>query len=195
MRISVVVPQKPLALAKGRLAPALGPSARATLSLTLLRRVCAVLRSVPAAEDLTIMTPDPVVRSHAAGWGVASRADRGADFNDALAEAIAGAACARRRHGILVIAGDLPWLCAADVTAMLGAADLDTLVLAPSKDGTGTNALLVPPGVRFRPAYGEGSRATHRDRARARGLGVVEVHRPGLAFDVDTPDDFVAAFP
>jgi len=194
MGIFVVVPQKPLAIAKSRLAPAIGPGARAALSLTLLRRVCAVLRTVPAVEDLTIMSPDPVVRSHAAGWGVASCADRGADLNDALAEAIAGTARARRRDGILIIAGDLPWLCAADVTAMLGAVDPDTFVLAPSKDGTGTNALLVPPGVRFRPAYGEGSRAAHRDSARARGLRVIEVYRPGLAFDVDTPDDFMAAF-
>lgn len=189
MRAAAIVPQKPLALAKGRLAPALGPAPRAGLSLGLLRHVCAVLRAVPEVEALVIMSADAAVRTRAAAWGVAVSPDPGPDLNAALAAMIASAAGGGARRGVLVLAADLPWLDPADVHALLAAGRRGALVLAPSGDGTGTNALLVPPGVHFRPAYGEGSRLIHRARARARGLETVEVYRPGLAFDLDTPDD------
>ncbi len=235
MRISAIVPQKPLALAKSRLATVLAPSARATLSLAWLRRVCAALLAVPAVEAVTIMTPDPLVRSHASRWGVASCADPGPDLNTALDAAIGSLAAAGARgrdhgptprrplagrplrlaqagrsargrrdqsapparpeahgRGILVIAADLPWVQPSDISALVHAAGPDTLVLAPSRDGTGTNALLVPPGVHIRPAYGEGSRAAHRREARRLGLRLAEVVRPGLGFDVDRPEDLAA---
>lgn len=192
MRVRAIVPQKPLALAKGRLAGALPPAARAALTLALLRHVCTVLRTVPAVEALAVMSFDPVARTSAEAWGVVSQPDLASDLNGALAAVIAASARAERRRGLLVIAGDLAWLRAADVAALLRAAGPDAVVLAPSKDGTGTNALLVPPGVSFRPAYGEGSRAAHHRAARALGLRLVELYRPGLAFDVDTPDDLAA---
>ncbi len=238
MRISAIVPQKPLALAKSRLATVLDPIARAALSLEWLRRVCAVLLAVPAVEAVTIMTPDPLVRSHASRWGVVSCADPGPDLNTALDAAIgslaatfargrdhgppparppagrplrraypfehrpAGRPARGRAHlsapparseahgrGVLVIAADLPWVQPSDIIALVGAAGPNTLVLAPSRDGTGTNALLVPSGVHLRPAYGEGSRAAHRREARRLGLRLAEVVRPGLGFDVDRPED------
>ncbi len=192
MTVRAIVPQKPLALAKGRLAAALSPAARGALSLALLRHVCAVLQSVPAVEAVGIMSLDPMVRAGAGAWGVSSWPDPGSDLNGALAQVIAASARADQRRGLLVIAGDLAWLRAADAAALLQAAGPDAVVLAPSKDGTGTNALLVPPRAPFRPAYGDGSRAAHHRAARALGLRIIEVCRPGLAFDVDTPDDLAA---
>jgi 2-phospho-L-lactate guanylyltransferase len=189
MRAAAIVPQKPLARAKSRLTSVLAPAPRSGLSLDLLRHVCAVLRAVPAVEALAIMSADSAVRARAGVWGVPVAPDPGPDLNAALAAMIAAAAAGRARRGVLVLAADLPWVGPADVQALLAAGRRGALVLAPSGDGTGTNALLVPPGVSFRPAYGEGSRAAHRERARACGLHLVEVYRPGLAFDLDTPDD------
>lgn len=195
MRIAAVIPQKQLSLAKRRLAPLLSPSARAGLSLYLLQHVCLVLRAVPEVEEVVIMTSDPTVRCCAARWGVRACADRAPDLNTALACAITSASVAGPRRGILVLAADLPWLHPAEATALLRLGTPKTLVIAPSKDGAGTNALLVPPGLSFRPAYGERSRAAHRRKAGEAGLEVIEVHRPGLAFDLDTPDDLRAAGP
>jgi 2-phospho-L-lactate guanylyltransferase len=61
--------------------------------------------------------------------------------------------------------------------------------VAPDRLGTGTNGLaLSPPGViGFR--FGAGSFAAHRAEAAAAGLEPVIVTRPGLAFDLDTPED------
>ncbi|HEX4835965.1 MAG TPA: hypothetical protein VFW01_06485, partial [bacterium] len=59
----MIVPQKPLALAKGRLAAVLDPRTRAALSLTLLRGVCVTLRAAADVEGLVVMTLDPDIRA------------------------------------------------------------------------------------------------------------------------------------
>jgi 2-phospho-L-lactate/phosphoenolpyruvate guanylyltransferase len=186
MNARAIVPQKALSAAKSRLGGALPRAARMELSMILLRRVCGVLRAAPGVEGIAIMTPDPAVAARAAGWGVSAFPDAGPDLNTALQRSIETAA---RCHAVLVVAGDLPFVTPADVAALLAAAAPGRLVVAPSKEGTGTNAVVVPPGLAFQPAYGAGSLAAHRRGARALRYEVIEVRRPGLAFDVDSEID------
>jgi 2-phospho-L-lactate/phosphoenolpyruvate guanylyltransferase len=186
--VRAIVPQKPLALAKGRLAAVLAPRPRAALGLALLWRVCATLRAVADVEDVTVMTVDPDVRARAAGWGVRAIPDPASGLNAALAGALVSLSTGS--CGILVMAGDLPFLQPADVVALLRAVPRRGLGLAPSKDRLGTNALVLPPGILIRPAFGRGSLAAHREQALDRGLAAAEVARPGLAFDLDTPADY-----
>jgi len=187
VNVWAVVPQKSLAIAKGRLSDALSRAERAQLSLGLLQSVCRALGAVESVEGVIVMTPDPDVQRHAARWGVRATFDARPDLNGALAALFAG--LAGPEHALLVVAADLPMLRPSDVAALIARGAQRSIVLAPSKDGTGTNALLLPPGVAMPPAYGPGSFFAHRDRARRLGLGVVEIRRPGLGFDVDTPAD------
>ena len=187
MGVQAIVPQKALTIAKGRLSAVLSRAARAQLSLWLLESVCRALGAVDSVEAVTVMTPDPDVQRHAARWGVRATFDARPDLNGALAALFAG--LAGPEHALLVVAADLPMLRPSDVVALITRGAQRSIVLAPSKDGTGTNALLLPPGVAMPPAYGPGSFFAHRDRARRLGLGVVEIRRPGLGFDVDTPAD------
>lgn len=189
MRAHAVVPQKALSGAKSRLEGVLSAGARTALSLALLSHVCDALKAVPDVERIVVMTPDPAARAQAAVWGVPSRLDPCPGLNAALGQAIRDGA---RSDALLVLAADLPLLRPADVEALLAAARSGRLVLAPSKEGTGTNAVVIPPGMAFHPAYGTGSLAAHRRGARSLGQDVVEVRRPGLAFDVDTEADLLA---
>lgn len=162
---------------------------RAELSLALLRGVCAALAAVDTVESVVVMTPDAAARERVAAWGLRSLIDPCPGLNAALAEVV------RRTHppsAVLIVAADLPLLRPADVVALLAAARPDALVLAPSKEGTGTNAVVVPPAMMFHPAYGTGSLAAHHRGARSLGYDVVEVRRPGLAFDVDSEADLLA---
>jgi 2-phospho-L-lactate guanylyltransferase len=191
MKVSAIVPHKALTTAKSRLDPLVGAPSRVSLTLGWLQHVCTTLRAVPDVESFMVMTPDPALRAEVSSWGVRAIPDPQPDLNAALAQIVA--------HGLtralLIVAADLPCLHPAEIEALIRSGSPRVLALAPSKEGTGTNALLVPRGVPFRPAYGAGSRAAHWGEARRRGLGVVEVVRPGLAFDVDTPADVAALSP
>lgn len=189
MRACAIVPQKSLTASKSRLGGVLRPAARAVLSLTMLRTVCASLRA-SALDDVIVMTPDPEVRAVAAAAGIRSLPDPCAGFNEALVEVIRS--LPTRSHAVLIIAADLPLLRPADIAAVLAAGTARTAVLAPAREGTGTNALLVPPATAMRPAFGPASLTLHRRLARALGLCLAEIHRVGLAFDLDTPADLVA---
>ena len=91
---------------------------------------------------------------------------------------------------LVVLHGDLPNLAADDVAALIdAAAGGPAVAIAPDRLGTGTNGLaLRPPGViGFR--FGAGSFAAHRAEAQTAGVDPAVVVRPGLAFDLDTPED------
>jgi 2-phospho-L-lactate/phosphoenolpyruvate guanylyltransferase len=189
VRARAVVPQKALSGAKSRLDGVLSADARAALSLALLRNVCASLRAVADVEGVVVMTPDAATQARAAAWGLSTLIDPYPGLNAALAQVVRDAA---RSCAVVIVAADLPLLRPADVAALLAAGERGGLVLAPSKEGTGTNAVVVPPGMAFHPAYGAGSLSAHHRGARSLGQTVVEVRRPGLAFDVDTETDLLA---
>ena len=190
MSVAAIVPQKRLEDAKSRLGGILGGRERAALSRALLGHVCAAVRATAGIDAVTVVTPDPGLNGWArrGGWDLV--ADPGWGLNAALQHVIRLPRCEGR--DVLIVAADLPWVRPADLTAVLSAGRPTRLVLAPSKDGLGTGALLIPRGVRFTPAFGAASRAAHRREAERLGLEVIEVRRPGLAFDVDAPEDLPA---
>ena len=64
------------------------------------------------------------------------------------------------------------------------------VVLAPDRESSGTNALGVAASQRFRFSFGPDSFAKHLAEARRRRMRVLVLHSAGLAFDVDTPEDY-----
>jgi len=64
------------------------------------------------------------------------------------------------------------------------------VALTPSKDGAGTNALLMhPPGV-IRPVFGRDSFQRHLALADQQGVSRRVIRTSGIGFDVDEPKDF-----
>jgi 2-phospho-L-lactate guanylyltransferase len=99
-------------------------------------------------------------------------------------------AIADRIATLLILHGDLPNLGADDVAALLDALpDTGGVAIAPDRAGTGTNGLALrpPDAIGFR--FGAGSFAAHALEAQGAGVPLADVHRPGLAFDLDTPAD------
>lgn len=136
-----------------------------------------------AAGDVVIVTGDPGVARWAEARGhdvVDEHTARGHGL-DRAARAVAVHATRRSRPWAIVHA-DLPLVSSADLAAVFEAAR-DGCAIAPSYDG-GTN-VLAHRGDDLRFAYGPGS--FHRHLAAAPGAAVVI--RPGLAFDLDTPED------
>ena len=100
-------------------------------------------------------------------------------------------AIARGARAVAVLPSDLPAITADDVKALVaGLKPASCCVIAPDGQEEGTNALaltLPAPGF-FR--FGPNSFQAHLKLARIRGMTVSIVRRPGLAHDLDTPDEY-----
>ena len=159
---------------KSRLADALPLEERVRLMRGLLTGVVSAAREA-GVERVTVVTGLPLK-----GYDVWD--DRGLAWNDALAAAMAEVVTAPL---VAVISADLPLIRADDVEELLAATPERGIAIARALDG-GTNAVAMrPPGL-VRTRFGEpGSAALHA----ALGVPHVVVDLPGLAFDVDTPED------
>ena len=170
----MLVPLKALDRAKTRLADALTQPERAELMRGLLEGVVGAVRDA-GVERITVVTAEPVE-----GYEVWN--DRGLAWNDALAAAAAAIVTA---PVVAFVSADLPLLRAEEVEELLEATPARGIVIARALDG-GTNAISMrPPGL-VRTHFGDpGSAAVHA----ALGVDHILLDLPGLAFDVDTPED------
>lgn len=193
---AVVVPVRALEGAKSRLGAVLDAEERRELVELLLRRTVEAARGAAGVDLVAVVSPDPDTLAIGVEAGAEPIAQRSSGLNPGLVEA--RAALAGRADRLLVLPGDVPGMTAADVEALLAAADAaartgrPVVALAPDRHGRGTNALLLdPPGI-IEPAFGGDSRDAHAGAAAAAGAAYVEL--PGLLeLDVDTPDDLLLA--
>jgi len=190
MPIWAIVPVKPFLRSKSRLAAVLSPEARAGLSRDFLGHALRVLAQVPEISRVLVVSRDPAALALARELHARTVTEAGApDLNRALTRATL-VAVAEHAAAVLILPTDLPLITVADVQTLI-AVDRPgpTVTLAPDRHGTGTNALFVrPPGL-VAYAFGGESFAEHTQRALAAGAEVRVCRLPGLALDVDKPED------
>ncbi|MBI2872145.1 MAG: 2-phospho-L-lactate guanylyltransferase [Chloroflexi bacterium] len=188
-QIHLIVPMKPLATAKSRLAQAVGNARRRGLVLMLLQTVLRAAARASTPLRLTVAGGDADVEALCHAEGARWTPEKGHDLNSTLAHALKeafddGAAA------VLVLPGDLPLLSPGDVDALVKASrQLGRVVLAPASRSDGTNALLVPASVALHPSFGEGSFQRHLLEVQRLGCPVALCRRRGLGFDLDGPED------
>lgn len=189
METDVLIPLKRLDAAKTRLAPALTSAERGRLMAGMLARVARAALGAGAGR-VALASSDPAAPDLARRLGVECVSDGGLPWNEGLVHA--RSLLLRPAAAVLYLAGDLPLVEVADVTALVEAGGDETAVIGRAHDG-GTNALWVCPAAALVPAFGAaGSASVHVARAHERGLAAVIVDRPGIARDVDTPADLAA---
>lgn len=187
-----VIPINRLAAAKSRLAPALSDAGRRELALWMAGRVLDAVKRSGAADEIAVVSPDEGALAWARAYGAIPIAQEHGGLNAGLALAREHA-LARGADALLVLLGDLPRLTPGEVARLVSAEEqaqsAHSVVLAPDREGQGTNGLLLRPPDLLPFAYGPGSFERHRAIARAFGVEPLVVVSPGLAFDVDTPAD------
>ena len=146
----------------------------AELSRAMLDKVLAAARSVGRTW---VVSPD---RVEGADWIRDPGGGQGPAVEAALREIGPGP--------VLIVNADLPSATPDDLRALHEAIPEHGIAIAPARDGT-TNALGLADTTLFAPVYGPGSAA----RFRAHAAYAVDVIRPGLRDDVDTPADLVAS--
>jgi 2-phospho-L-lactate guanylyltransferase len=183
----VIIPMKPLSDSKSRLSRKFSKEDREDLSLGLLRRVIGVVNAASVGA-FWVVGGDTRVRNATRNAGGIWLEEMGRNLNDTLGKAFDRAA--ERGNSAMYLASDLPFIKPIDVHSVLQASrQQNNISLAPARRDGGTNAILVPHGIPFRPELGGKSFIRHLSQAASIGISVAICYSPGLGFDLDTPDD------
>jgi len=190
---ALLLPVKDLRNAKKRLAGVLTPEERFGLAQAMLADTIRTVRGVRCAEKIFVITNyQPVLgTAQENGWGIL-REDR--QISESHAVDFASRVCEERGvTGLLRVPLDVPLVQASDIDELLTIkCGNPGLVIVPSRDGTGTNAILRTPPALFPSHFGEGSLVKHLAEAKNAGAQIHIRRNPRLEMDVDDESDLRA---
>jgi 2-phospho-L-lactate/phosphoenolpyruvate guanylyltransferase len=190
---ALLLPVKDLHNAKQRLAEVLTPGERFALAQAMLEDTFRAVCGVRLAERIFVVTnyESAANAARANGWEILREDNQ---ISESASVDWASRICADKGvTSLLRLPLDLPLLQADDVDSLL-AVDSPTpsVVIVPSRDGTGTNAILRTPPALFPSHFGEGSFAKHCAEADHTGATIIVRRNPRLEMDVDDEADLRA---
>jgi len=191
---TVLLPVKDFTDAKHRLAPRLNPGQRAGLARAMLADVLDALSAAAEPSRIIVYTASETVVRTVRPFGFQIVRETHVSGHSAAVNSMLPKLTAHSER-ILVIASDLPHLKPNEIDHAL-TVHCPTIAIIPSRDGAGTNGLVMTPPAAITADYGAGSFQRHRDAAIAAGWTPMTLEMPGVAFDIDTPEDlnfFLAA--
>ncbi len=189
MKYKALIPVKALSSAKSRLASYLSQNQRETLVLDMLHHVLRVLLDSELFEQVSVVSADVRVLEHVHLWGAQPLMEEQHGHNPAL-HAAALRIQTVLSEALLTISADLPLLTIQEIRCLLEHSAQHEVVLAPARGGTGTNAILVRPPLIVPYVFGPNSLHRYVEAARQKHLSHKIYYSTGLAFDIDTIDDF-----
>ena len=178
---AVLIPVKAFHEAKARLAPTVGPPARAALARELADRVVDAAGPLPVA----VVCDDDAVAAWAGGRGAEVVWRPGRGLNGAVEDGVTHLA-AQGVGRVVVAHADLPLAETFD-----GLLTDSGVVLVPDRHEDGSNVIVVPAAAGFRFHYGPNSFTHHQIEARRLGLDITVVRSDRLCWDIDTPEDLL----
>jgi 2-phospho-L-lactate guanylyltransferase len=185
----ILIPVKNLSAAKQRLAAVLDQPARTELAQAMLHDVVATLAAWPRRPACALVTGDPFAVDLARQHDLEIIPDPANPGETGAIELATNICIARGIDSTLVIPADIPLIQAGELEEILNHAPKVGSVLAPAADGRGTNAVLRRPANLFPLRFGNDSFKAHLAAARATGKPSIVLQLPGIAVDVDNPED------
>lgn len=193
-----LLPVKPFARAKSRLAPVLGEAERIALARSLGQHVLSMLAACTEIDGVLVLSDSKEVAALTEEHGFIAEPEPRSDGSPPGLNTLVDHGLARLQErgvgAVLVLMSDLPRLQPDDLGQLVDALRQHDCVIAPDLRQQNTNALALrlaaTPGP-FRTAFGSGdSFARHLQRSRELGLRTAILRTPGLGFDLDLPSDY-----
>ncbi len=156
--------------------------------LDMFHHVLRVLFASEVFDQVSVVSSDLHILENAYLWGANPILEEYHDHNQALHSA-ALSEISEGATKLLTISADLPLLTTQEIRCLYMQSLLYDVVLAPSREGTGTNAILVHPPLAVPYVFGLGSLQSYVDSAMQKHLSYTTYHSIGLALDIDTIDD------
>jgi 2-phospho-L-lactate guanylyltransferase len=184
-----IIPVKETQNAKQRLAPVLSAALRQELAMAMLEDV---LEAVATAGlgGVILVTIDPGAIALARRYNAQTIADGARDGHTGAVQAGARHLIAQGRRIMLTVPGDLPLITATEIEHLIAAhGPAPAFTIAPAHDEQGSNAILMSPPDAVPLRFGEDSYFPHLATSRVCGIEPCIVRLPGIAFDIDNPQD------
>jgi 2-phospho-L-lactate/phosphoenolpyruvate guanylyltransferase len=185
----ILIPVKNLSAAKQRLAAVLDQPARTELAQAMLHDVVVTLAAWPQRPACALVTSDPFAADLARQYDFEIIPDPASPGETGAIEMATNICVARGIDSTLVIPADIPLIQASELEEILDHAPKEGSVLAPAADGRGTNAAFRRPANLFPLRFGNDSFKPHLAAAQATGKPCIVLQLPGIAVDVDNPED------
>jgi len=187
---ALLLPVKDLNNAKKRLMGVLTLEERFGLAEAMLKDTIRAVQGVKRAEKVFVVTNyKPAMRlAQEAGWEILHEEEQ---ISESHSVDTASEICEQRGiTALLRVPLDVPLVQASDIDDLLAVeCEEPALVIVPSRDGLGTNAILRMPPVLFPSHFGIGSFAKHVGEAERIGARVIFRRSPRLEMDVDDEAD------
>jgi 2-phospho-L-lactate guanylyltransferase len=190
----ILVPIKNTAAAKQRLASILDQPSRTKLAQAMLHDVLSAAREWAGANGkdrpaVGIVTSDAFAMRVASEYQFEVIPDPENPGETGAIEMATRICVERGEDSTLVIPADIPLIQPRELEEIFKRAPVEGSVLAPAADGRGTNAAFRRPADLFPLRFGNDSFKPHHAAAKATGKPCVVLNLPGIAVDVDNPDD------
>ncbi len=184
----ILVPVKNLVDAKQRLSSILSPEERFALAQAMCEDVLQALAHWQSRSPVAVVTRDSFARDLAARFNFEVIADDNSGETSAIE--MATAVCIERgAASTLVVPADIPLIDGSELQNIVDSSPPRGAVLVPDAAGRGTNAAWRAPGDLFPLRFGNDSFLPHQAAAKATGLPCIVLKLPGIARDVDRPED------
>src|SRR6266705_1964763 len=190
---ALLLPVKDLNNAKKRLMGVLTPEERFALARAMLADTIRAVRGVRCAEKVFVVTNyKPVMQLAKENRWEILREEQQISESDSVDAA--SKICEQLSvTGLLRLPLDLPLIQSSDIDELLTVeCQPPALVIVPSRDGAGTNAMLRTPPTLFPSHFGSGSFAKHLAEAGRAGARIIVRRNSRLEMDVDDAADLRA---
>ena len=190
---ALLLPVKDLRNAKQRLAEVLAPEERLALAQAMLADTIRAVSAIQRAGKIFVVTNyEPMMAvAEQYGWELLREEQQ---ISESASVDFASRFCDEQGiTALLRLPLDLPLVQSADIDDLLAVAcAAPATVMVPSRDGTGTNAILRTPPALFPSHFGPNSFAKHRHESEQAGARIIVHRNERLEMDVDDESDLRA---
>jgi len=187
---ALLIPLKDPTNAKSRLSRLLDPDERRNLAWVMFEDVCRAVAKATVPDRVFVVSSYVRALDFAnnLGWGIIE--ERHQRSESASVDEASRILSERGYLKIMRLPADVPLVRAEDVDAVLATAlESPCALLVPSRDGSGTNAIIRTPPTVFPSRFGPGSLALHKTEAFRAGAACLVVENQRIALDIDQPED------
>jgi 2-phospho-L-lactate guanylyltransferase len=187
---ALLIPVKDPTHAKTRLGELLSEDERRRLAWAMFEDVSRAIVNASKPDRVVMVTSftPAIERARSLGWDVLIEESQISE--SASVDWASRVLSERGFDTVMRLPADLPLVRAEDIDELLSIEfDSPGALLVPSREGTGTNAIIRTPPALFPSRFGPNSLALHKQEAARVGVECVIVNIARIALDIDEPAD------